>query len=80
MAAEKATREASDVCTAAASERLDDEKDRPESSLCKALAHRAIYGSNNSRRGRSRSIKNQVLKVLPSRLSKVSLSDETETQ
>ncbi|KAL3531517.1 hypothetical protein ACH5RR_010839 [Cinchona calisaya] len=68
--------------TASACERSEDNKARTESSLSKALAHRALDGSNiNGRRGRTRKVRNcEELKVLPSRLSKVSLADETETK
>lgn len=62
-------------------ERLKESGDKsPEiefSRMGKALAHRALYGSNTNRRGKSRKFRNQDIKTLPSRLSKVSLADET---
>ena len=81
MASEKEASEASDAYyTTAPPERLEDDKTRPESSLSKALAHRALYGSNGSRLGRSsRKGRNKDIKVPASRLSKVSLADQTET-
>lgn len=81
MASEKEASEASDAYyTTAPPERLEDNKTRPESSLSKALAHRALYGSNGSRLGRSsRKGRNKDIKVPASRLSKVSLADQTET-
>ncbi|CAN4091364.1 unnamed protein product [Withania somnifera] len=47
--------------------------------LGKALAHRAVFGSG-SHRGRARKVRNtNDLKTLPSRLSKVSSSDEAQS-
>lgn len=81
MASEKEASEASDAYTTAPPEGLGDNKARPESSLSKAVAHRAVYGSNGGRPGRSKKGRNRDLKVLPtSRLSKVSLADQTEIQ
>ena len=45
----------------------------------KALAHRALYGSS-SRHGGSRKARSSDVKTLPSRLSKVSLADDTENR
>lgn len=50
------------------------------SRLGKAVAHRAVYGPNMSRRqGKSRKVRNQLFvdnKTLPSRLSRVSVADD----
>ncbi|KAJ4838638.1 hypothetical protein Tsubulata_004231 [Turnera subulata] len=43
----------------------------------KALAHRALYGSG-SRQGGGRKARANDARALPSRLSKVSLADDTE--
>ncbi|KAG6785059.1 hypothetical protein POTOM_010782 [Populus tomentosa] len=45
----------------------------------KALAHRALYGSS-SRHGGSRKARSSDVKTLPSRLSKVSVADDTENR
>ncbi|KAJ0112085.1 hypothetical protein Patl1_00921 [Pistacia atlantica] len=48
-----------------------------KSDLGKTLAHRAVYGTS-SRRGGSRKERTNDVRTLPSRLSKVSLADDTE--
>ncbi|KAL2535256.1 hypothetical protein Fot_16647 [Forsythia ovata] len=52
-------------------------REKAESHLGKAIAHRAVYGSGQ-RRGRSTRLRNNNVKTLPSRLSKVSIADEPE--
>ncbi|XVF22130.1 hypothetical protein REPUB_Repub12eG0147400 [Reevesia pubescens] len=42
----------------------------------KALAHRAVYGSSSRRGTGSRKVRNNDARILPSRLSKVSLADD----
>ncbi|WCJ23381.1 hypothetical protein M5689_005408 [Euphorbia peplus] len=46
------------------------------SSFEKALAYRALYGSHNSR-SKSRNVTNYGTRLSPSRLSKVSLADDS---
>ncbi|KAH0634051.1 hypothetical protein KY284_036837 [Solanum tuberosum] len=89
MAAEKATYGASETYnTSGCHEECDDGETRQQDHskdsraeyrlLGKALAHRAVFGSG-SRRGRARKVRNMNdLKILPSRLSKVSLADEDQ--
>lgn len=48
-----------------------------KSNLGKAVARRAVYGTSG-RRGGSRKERTNDVKTLPSRLSKVSLADDTE--
>ncbi|KAJ4722070.1 hypothetical protein OWV82_005633 [Melia azedarach] len=48
------------------------------SSFGKALARRALSGSHH-RRGHGRKVANTGARLLPSRLSKVSLAEETES-
>lgn len=81
MASEKAKDEISDLTIQDqdnATQRLQpaDSKEQRKSSFGKALAHRALYGSS-SRRGRKDTTNNA--RTLPSRLSKVSLADDTES-
>ncbi|CAI9781078.1 unnamed protein product [Fraxinus pennsylvanica] len=52
-------------------------REKAESHMGKAIAHRAVYGSSH-RRGRSARLRNNIVKTLPSRLSKVSIADEPE--
>lgn len=81
MAGEKAKDEISDLTIQdqdKATQRLQpaDSKEQRKSNFGKALAHRALYGSS-SRRGRKDTTNNA--RTLPSRLSKVSLADDTES-
>lgn len=52
-------------------------REKAESHMGKAIAHRAVYGSSH-RRARSTRLRNNNVKTLPSRLSKVSIADEPE--
>lgn len=54
-----------------------DSEEMTESSLGKAVAQRAVYGSSQPRR-RRRKVRNIDNRRLPSRLSKVSIADELE--
>lgn len=81
MASEKAKDEISDLTiqdqdNATEQPQLADSKERRKSNFGKALAHRALYGSS-SRRARKDTTSNA--RTLPSRLSKVSLADDTES-
>ncbi|CAK9147408.1 unnamed protein product [Ilex paraguariensis] len=57
-------------------ERLPTSKERAEYYLGKAIARRAVYGSSRGRG--SRKVKTNDVRMLKSRLSRVSLADETE--
>uniref|UniRef100_A0A2N9EMT5 Uncharacterized protein n=1 Tax=Fagus sylvatica TaxID=28930 RepID=A0A2N9EMT5_FAGSY len=75
MASEKAN-----ACTSSNQTKSSDEKPNTKATTCsnleKALAQRALSGSHNHRVGR-RKFANSGAKLQPSRLSKVSLAEDS---
>ncbi|KAG2726969.1 hypothetical protein I3760_01G138000 [Carya illinoinensis] len=82
MASEKANANGSDLDARTSSnqattiDKKPDTKGAANSNLGKALAQRALYGSHNRRVG-GRKITNSGARLLPSRLSKVSLGEDS---
>lgn len=58
--------------------RAEKSAERSEYRTGKVLAYRAVYGSGHRRRRRSRKCKSSEERLMMSRLSKVTLADETE--
>ncbi|KAJ4727762.1 hypothetical protein OWV82_000807 [Melia azedarach] len=84
MATEKAKAEVSDNYndsiqdTSMGQQQAPDGKEPRKSNFGKALAHRALYGSGSRHAGSRKERTNDASRTLPSRLSKVSLADDTE--
>ncbi|GFZ04556.1 hypothetical protein Acr_17g0001280 [Actinidia rufa] len=77
MATEKANAEISGSSEGNSAERSLNTKETGQSHLGRALVHRALYGSS-SRRGGRRKVRAIETRTSPSRLSRVSLADETQ--
>lgn len=56
---------------------LSDKRESRKSNFGRMLAHRALFGSSSRREG-SRNGRTSDVRMLPSRLSKVSLADDAE--
>ncbi|KAK9282245.1 hypothetical protein L1049_005159 [Liquidambar formosana] len=80
MATEKANAEVSNTYSGSSQdisvERSPGNKESAYHHLGKALAHRALHGSSSRHTG-SRKVRTNDVRMLPSRLSKVSLADES---